>query len=115
MNPRDVLRIYSRTTKPPKYKRFICVCPHRRFFLQLNSKALWPPHHALFAVNNDFLEHDSYVELTRLYCLLEEDCRLAEPLGRVSPNEIGQIYASLDYHGTLPPAHMELVRESWVV
>jgi hypothetical protein len=115
MFPREVLRIHDRLTRPPKPKRVICVCDEWRLFLRLNSQPLWPPQHAIFAVNNPFLDHDSFVELSNLIQYAEEDCNEADSLGRLSQREAQGIYEALEEWGTLPPAHLQLVRERWVL
>ncbi len=86
--PGEVIRIFDRYTRPPKPKWHICVCQHYGLFLRINSNPLWPPHFALYQSESPWLDHDSYVELTRLYEFRkpEVDAALSEP-----PNPIGTL------------------------
>jgi hypothetical protein len=66
LQPRDVLRIWDRYTRPSKPKLHICVCPDRQFFLRINSDAIFQPAHLIAKAANPFLHHDSFVELQQL-------------------------------------------------
>ena len=91
--PGHVVRIIDPFTTPPKPKRIICVCPHGRRFLRINSQPLWLPHHRLsLAKNHTFLDHDSYVELRQLLRFGPADLeralsRASNLLGRMTPSE----------------------------
>jgi hypothetical protein len=77
---RDVVRAWDPHTDPPKWKWHICVCPRRRLFLRINSEAIFRPCHPIARSLNDFLEHDSYVELQSMVRLTGR----TEHLGRMS-------------------------------
>lgn len=84
----DVVRVWDRGTRPPKHKRLICICPERRMFFRINSRALFPPHLLLRADGADFLDHDSYVELQQLLKPFELELEQAELLGRLTPTHV---------------------------
>lgn len=113
MFPKDVYRIFDRTTRPAKEKRAICVCDRMKLFLRLNSRSLWKPHHLIFAVNCDFLDHDSYVELRSLIRYLDEDIAVAQHLGRLSHPVAKSIMDAVEAAPTFSQRNKDLIRDRW--
>ena len=82
--PRDVILIFDRHARPNKDKRHICVCPSKQYFLRINSRSHWQPHHFLsYRKNPNILEHDSYVELRGLVRHLAYEISRADYSGRM--------------------------------
>lgn len=60
----DVLKFFDGTTRPPKYKRFICVCIAEGWFFRINSEKHFRPCELIREVDfHGCIEHDSYLEL----------------------------------------------------
>lgn len=94
-----------------KPKWHICVCPERRLFLRINSKPLWRPWHFIERKKNDFLDHDSYVELTSLHFFTESELRGAKKVGEVSgPQQLALAEAALEAE-TLNDEQKDLIWE----
>jgi hypothetical protein len=93
LRARDVLRIWDRSTKPPKPKIHICVSPDRQFFLRINSDRVFEPVHPISRSANPFLHHDSYVELRQLIRNANDVIRDAEKIGRLSKPEAKKLVA----------------------
>ena len=113
MHPQDVYRLFDRDTRPHKQKRAICVCPQAQLFLRINSQPLWPPHHLIFAANCDFIEKDSYVELSKLVRYFGLDMQQAQYLGRLTRPVALSIMEAVEAACTLSQRHKDMVRERW--
>lgn len=109
LSPGDVIRIHDRWTHPPKPKRHICICMTRQFFLRINSRSIYSPCHLLRQADNDFLEKDSYVELTQLVRHFAYDIPKAEILGRLTGGEARRLILAAEAAETLTPAHKRLI------
>ena len=118
--PGHVIRVFDPNTTPPKPKRVICICPQRRLFLRINSNPLWPPQHRLdVSKNNAILDHDSYVELGKLWRFSESDLerafRRADAfIGRMSKLEALALAWSAQRAETLSEEWQNLVWERLV-
>lgn len=109
-----VIEIFDPRTEPKKPKWHICVCDARRLFLRINSKPLWLPHHQLLADRNEFLDHDSYVELRQLcgfsHGAVVSAMRLPRnPLGSLTKEEAHRLAMSVRRAVTLSEEHKDLV------
>ncbi|WP_137136859.1 hypothetical protein [Rhizobium sp. FKY42] len=96
-----VIRVWDRKTKPPKFKRHICICPQANMFFRINSKPLFPPHMILRAEGAPFLEHDSYIELQQLIKDMAFEVNQAEVLGRLTPTHVQALKISITQCGAL--------------
>ena len=113
MHSKDVYQVFDRFTRPQKLKRAICVCPKMMLFLRINSEPLWKPNHLICAVNCDFIDHDSYVELKSLLKYSHDDLGDGKRLGRLTPPIAKGIMDAVEAAGTLSQAHKDLVRDRW--
>lgn len=109
--PGDVVRVFDRTTRPAKAKRMICVDPERQYFLRINTKPKWPPHHRIDAADADFLDHDSYVELRQLVRPYAYEIQSAELLGHLTRQQVAALVAAVLASATLPQDHKDLIAE----
>jgi hypothetical protein len=89
----------------------ICVCDVKQLFLRINSKAIFQPVHPLLAVNNSFLHHDSYVELTQLVRHMVYEIGRAEELGTMVQAEARALVEAVKKCNTLSDEHKRLVEE----
>jgi hypothetical protein len=109
-----VIEIFDPRTEPKKPKWHICICDSRGLFLRINSKPLWPPHYQLLADRNDFLDHDSYVELRQL-CGFSHNAVVAamrrprNPLGSLTKEEALRLAMSARRAVTLSEEHKDLI------
>src|SRR5690606_41933093 len=92
----DVIRVWDRHTRPPKFKRHICICPERQMFLRINSEPIFPPKMPIPADGADFLEADSYVELWQLVRHYELEIQNADELGRLTRTHVQALRTSID-------------------
>lgn len=70
----DVLKLFDGTTKPPKHKRFICVCVAEGWFFRINSEGHFRPCEKIREA--DFcgcIDYDSYLELRGPIGFLDEE------------------------------------------
>lgn len=102
----------------PKVKWHICVCPLELYFLRINTKPIFKPHHPLPCNQYTFLDHDSYLELGAL--LHFEWKRVAgeqnenEPVGRLTQQNAYNVAVACQNVATLPRAHKRLIWENLV-
>lgn len=109
----QVIRIPDPNVRPRnKPKWHICVCPARRFFLRINSSPQWQPWHPIESANNDFLDHDSYVELLELHHFTEAALGVAIEIGRMSASEMDALAAAAVRCATLSGEHKEIIDEN---
>lgn len=92
LRPGDVVAVFDATVRPPKTKRLLCVAVADGWFLRINTKPIFRPHHPVAASDNpDCLDHDSFVELRGV---LDWDmAALAEMLDRREAAILGRIGA----------------------
>jgi hypothetical protein len=109
--PRDVLRIFDLYTSPRKPKLHICVSERRQLFLRINSQSIFKPNHLLLKSRNDYLTHDSYVELQQLVRHMSDEIREAELVGRLSLAEAKALVEAAQTAETLPAEHKRLIME----
>jgi hypothetical protein len=109
--PRDVLRIFDLYTSPRKPKLHICVSERRQLFLRINSQSIFKPNHLLLKSRNDYLTHDSYVELQQLVRHMSDEIREAELVGRLSLAEAKALVQAAQTAETLPAEHKRLIME----
>ena len=109
--PRDVVRIFDLYTSPRKPKLHICVSERRQLFLRINSESIFKPNHLLLKSRNDFLAHDSFVELQQLVRHMSDEIREAEFVGRLSLAEAKALVEAAHAAETLPPEHKRLIEE----
>lgn len=120
LKPRDVIRVFDNQTRPPKWKRLICVCPRRRLFLRINSEPIWLPHTLLRQVEcPDFLDWDSYVEFRELARIPPREFREAlartdNPLGRLSDAIARRVAFEAQQADTLSDERRRIVWEGLV-
>jgi len=107
--PRDVIRIWDRQTRPPKPKLSICVDPDLQWFLRINTRPLFKPHHFLAARGTDYLDHDSYVELQQLVRHFAIDIQQAERVGRMNDTDAHRLCLSVQASVTLSQEHKDLI------
>jgi hypothetical protein len=62
--------------------------------------------------NNQFLDHDSYVELNQLVRHSNHQLKEAEPIGRLSPGEAAKLIAAADRADTLNDEQKALIRRN---
>jgi hypothetical protein len=105
----DVLRVWDRKTRPPKFKRHICVCPKRQLFLRINSRANFPPHMIIRADGADFLDADSFVELWQLTRPYAQEITEAEILGRLTVTHVRQLRIAVSACDALSPELQDLI------
>lgn len=91
----DVIRVWDRRTNPAKFKRHICICPEKQLFFRINSKPLFPPHMILRAIDSDFLDYDSYIELQQLVRHYQYEIEHADVIGRLNSNQIAALSISV--------------------
>ncbi len=109
--PGEVVLVWDREVHPPKYKRLICIDPSKQYFLRINSKPTYRPHHPLEAVDADFLDHDSYVELRQLVRPFAYEIAEAEHLGNLSLQQAMSLMESVEQAETLSQEHKDLIIE----
>lgn len=109
--PGDVILVWDRFTRPQKDKLHICVCIDRRLFLRINTRPLFPPHMPIKAVETDFLEHDSYVELNQLVRHFKDEIDKARHLGSLSVTVARRLCLAVDASRALSQEHKDLIRE----
>ena len=80
--------------------------------MRINSQAIFKPNHPLLKSRNDYLAHDSYVELQQLVRHMSDEIRQAEFVGRLSVAEAKALVAAAQTAETLPPEHKRLIAES---
>jgi hypothetical protein len=112
LRPRDVLRIWDRYTRPKKFKFHICISPDRQLFLRINSDLLFQPAHPISKAANNFLHHDSYVELQQLVFHMNDDIRNAEAIGRLSKAEAKALNDAAQQAKTLTPEYKRIIAEN---
>lgn len=112
LQPRDVLRIWDRYTRPKKFKYHICICPDRQFFLRINSEPIFQPAHPIAKVTNPFLHHDSFVELQQLVRHWHDDIRNAEYIGRITKPEAKALNKAAQEAKTLTPEYKQIIAEN---
>ena len=117
---RDVLKLWDTEIRAPNWKRLICVCPRRRFFLRINTRPFWPPHTRLRQADcADFLEWDSYVELRGLIRIpisefREAIARPGNPIGRISDQIARQIAFAAQQAPTISDEQRGIIWEKLV-
>jgi hypothetical protein len=109
--PCDVVRIFDLYTSPRKPKLHICVSERRQLFLRINSESIFKPNHLLVKSRNDYLAHDSYVELQQLVRHMSGEIREAEFVGRLSFTEAKALVEAAQAAETLPAEHKRLIAE----
>jgi len=108
-----VIRIPDPNVMPRnKLKWHVCVCPARRFFLRINSSPRWEPWHSIEAANNDFLDHDSFVELLEVHQFSEAALQAATKIGQMSPAEMDALAAAAVRCATLTGEHKEIIDDN---
>lgn len=108
-----VIRIPDPNVRPRnKLKWHLCVCPQRRFFLRINSNPQWQPWHPIELANNDFLEHDSFVELLELHHFTDTALKSATIIGAMSAAEMDALAASAVQCATLSGEYKEIIDEN---
>jgi hypothetical protein len=105
----EVVLIFDGTTRPPKYKRLLCVSDDG-WFLRINSKPLFRPHLEIHVADNSrCLDHDSFVELRGVLDLdlpslaqdlLSGDAKLLGPIGSAT---VSNLKAAVAAAATLTP------------
>ena len=111
LRPGDVLIIFDRLTRPPKQKLHLCICEASSFFLRINSGPRWKPNLPLRAAENDFLHHDSYLELRSLLHHPRADVEAAQHIGCLTDAMARRVVEAAERADTLPPGHKRLIRE----
>jgi hypothetical protein len=120
LTPRDVIRAFDRQVRTPNWKRLICVCQRRRFFLRINSEPIWHPHVIIRQLDcRDFLNWDSYVELQELMRVGVADLSTAlarddNPLGRLNDIVAREIAVAARQATTLSDERRAIVWEGLV-
>ena len=109
--PGDVIRVWDRNTRPPKFKRHICICPDRQHFLRINSKPVFPPHLLIKADGADFLDEDSYVELQQLVRHFALEIDDADYLGRLNATQNALLQVAVEHCKALPIDIKEFIIE----
>jgi hypothetical protein len=105
----EVVLIFDGTTRPPKYKRLLCVSDDG-WFLRINSKPLFRPHLEIYVADNlGCLDHDSFVELRGVLDLdlpsLGQDITsgAARLLGQIGSATVSNLKAAVAAAVTLTP------------
>jgi hypothetical protein len=98
----------------PKNRRkwHVCVSPGQCFFLRINTNPLWRPWHQILASDNDFLSHDSYVELASLHFFSGADLRRADVIGQMGYSERRALAEAVMSAETLSQEHKDIVWEN---
>lgn len=112
LRPGDVIRVWDRQVRPPKYKRLICIDGEKQRFLRINSAPKFRPHHQLLAADSDFLDHDSYVELRQLVRPYAYEIQQADHLGRLSREQAEALVLAAQQAETLSQEHKDLIAEA---
>jgi hypothetical protein len=108
-----VIRIPDPNVRPKnKLKLHICVCPLKRLFLRINSNPMWEPWHELLAAQNDFLDHDSYVELLELHVFPQAEIDKAEVIGEMNIAEMDALAKTAMGCVTLTGEQREIIDEN---
>ncbi|TWG90355.1 hypothetical protein L598_000700001120 [Mesorhizobium sp. J18] len=107
----DVIRVWDRHTRPPKFKRHICICPQKQLFLRINSRALFPPHMIIRSDGADFLDADSYVELQQLVRHYALEITEADVLGRLTRTHVTALIVSVKACSALSQEMKDLILE----
>ena len=79
--------------------------------MRINSEQIFEPNHPLVKSRNDFLAHDSYVELQQLVRHMSDEISDAEPVGRLSLTEAKALVEAAQKAETLPAEHKRLIAE----
>jgi hypothetical protein len=111
LRPGDVIRAWDRKTIPEKHKRHLCVCLEQQLFLRINSRLVFLPAFQLLEMECDFIQHDSWLELTQMTRLHGPDIRDSELLGRLSANVTAQLLVAVEAARTLTRDQKTLIRE----
>ncbi len=110
LSRREVVNIWDKWTKPEKPKIHLCICPKRQLFLRINTKPIWTPNHFLSHVDNaDIIEHDSYVELNRLFRNRAYEISRARSRGFMSDVECRALVATAYGVATLSDEEKEFI------
>lgn len=111
--PLEVIWIPDQTIKPPGPKMVVCVEPDAGYFFRINSEPKWQKPVLLELSENNFLDHDSYLEcgapLDLDEFIINESLRARGIIGRVSDKVIGPIIAALEASYTVSPEDRELI------
>jgi hypothetical protein len=100
------------STSPRKDKYHICVSPNDRLFLRINSDP--PPvgpAHPLLKAQNDFLHHDSYVELLGLVRHESDVMRKAAKIGRLHKPQAEKLVEAAGAAPTLTPEQTRRIQD----
>jgi len=79
--------------------------------LRINSDPIFQSVHPLLKKANDFLHHDSYVELQQLVFHTNDDIRDAEHIGRLSKAEARALNDAAQKARTLTPEHKRIIAD----
>ena len=110
INPGDVIRIEDRDAPPVKIKIHVCICMGDQLFMRINSKPIWLPCHMILRKNNQYLDHDSYVELNQLVRHSHRELKEAEVVGRMSSSETKNLIAAAERAETLTTEHKARIK-----
>jgi hypothetical protein len=83
----------------------------KQLFLRINTSPVYLPAFQLLADENDFIEHNSYVELTGLARNYRDDIARAVSLGRLTARVAIELEAAVRRAKTLTQDDKDLIRE----
>lgn len=111
----EVIWVFDRTTRPQKRKMYVCLSFEDGWFLRVNTSDRYRPCVAIQTFNNDWLDHDSYVECALLEVdefEIEDALRREPPLGFLHKNyllEVRDKMLSASFHRPSDISRLEIL------
>lgn len=94
----EVIWLFDRSTRPPKSKMMVCLSYDEGLFLRINTSDRFRPCVSISQDDNDWLDHDSYIECALLEIdefELEESVMRNGTVGEVAPSYLAEVREKL--------------------
>lgn len=110
----DVIHLHCLSTKPPKNKFAVCVCPERNWYFLINSKPWWRKDTQVEIGVNELgcLKQTSHIDTSKIMYFGPGEMTSASIKGFLRDDVKNRIKEAVNAHGILPNLQSELVAKN---